>query len=513
MLYRDKQATNEGWILDSRFTRGLARRRRILDALNWAIFPFFVFAAALVVAFYLDDLFIINVWYIRAYFYAFFSAQIWLLAQFYLYVSMRPPRLDYGDRFSDRMDDNALTVIVLCYNEPMNVLERTLRETRRLFSGKIILADDSTINKGAIRSLALKYKVAHYFRGSRRGYKAGAINDSIAHVKTAYVALLDCDAVPTKKFFDIGLSYARRYELVQFPQFYENRGKNTVTRGAYAQQIPFMYRIMPLRSSRNSAFMLGTNLIFKTDAIRKLGGFDEESVTEDLSTSVKFHEEGFSSIYIVRNTVNNSAPESLRSYFIQQKRWSQGTSGVFKKFLTVQERKLSIFRYADYFIGSSWYMYGIVFPLLVLSVFIFSVWGISFIFINPVIYYILYLPFILTSFAIFYITIAETGHGLRDMFYNLSFNAICFPIYMKGLLKGFLGNNRGFVRTPKENEPSRGRYRAIMPQLALLTIVMTSMMVSGVDIVSGIERIPSVFNLIWASFYFALLAPIYIYPY
>lgn len=481
--------------------------------LSWILFPFFVISAGFVIAFYIVDFFVIDVWYLQIYFYAFFAAQIWLLAQFYMYISMKPPKLDLGDRYTDRLPDSRLTVVISCFNEPPDIVERTLRATRENFTGKIMLADDSTHGADVNRKLTLKYRVAHFTRKRRRGYKAGALNDVMRFIRTPYVALLDSDAVPSAQFFHIGLSYARAYEIVQFPQYFGNRGTNTVTKGSYAQQIPFLYRIMPLRSSRNSAFMLGTNLIFRKDAINSLGGFDESSVTEDLSTSVKFHKGGYRSVYISRNTVDNSAPESLKSYFIQQQRWATGTIGVFMGFLRERSRDLHFYRYADYFIGSSWYLYGLVFPLLASSVFIFSVFHVSFIFANQFLYYTLYLPFITLSFGIYYLTIYQTGHGIRDMFYNLSFNAICFPIYAKGVVSGITGRRSAFSRTPKGKQSNSHKYRAIIPQLTLLVILMTSMMVSALDALMNLDRITSIFNLVWAAFYFALLVPVYVYPY
>lgn len=495
-------------------THGYAgNEKKKIDLVKWIMFPFLFFNAAFVIALYIDDVVVIDIWYMRVYFYLFFMAQIWLLAQFYLYISMRPPKLDIGDRFRDPVPDKKVTVLVSCYNEPVEVIEKTLRETRAKFSGKIILIDDSTQGQQKNRIIAMKYRVAHFTRRSRRGFKAGGINDILWYVRTPYVALLDSDAVPKREFFDIGLAYLKRYEIVQFPQYYSNRRKNAVTRGAYAQQIPFMYRIMPLRNSRNSAFMLGTNLLFHKDSILDLGGFDEASVTEDLATSVRFHERGYRSVYITRNTVDNSAPESLRAYFIQQKRWAQGTMHVFKKFATDPERDFSIHRYADYFIGSSWYFYGFIFPFLASSVFFFSVFHISFVFTSDSIYYTLYIPFVLLTFVIYLITLMQTGHGVKEMYYNMSFNSICFPIYAVGVLKGLFGSRFEFVRTPKGINMKGGKLNVIIPQIMLSIIILASIVVSLYDAYIGMQRIPSLINTAWATFYFLLLVPLYIDPF
>lgn len=153
---------------------------------------------------------------------------------------MKPPRLDLGTRYKDCMPDSTLTILVACYDEPPKIVEKTLKPIRSVFTEKIILVDDSTIGIEQNWEIALTYWVAHYQRDHRRGFNAGALNDIMRFVRTPYIALLDSDAIPTKAFFDIGLSYARRYEIVQFLQYYYNRNKNTVSKGSYAQNIPFM---------------------------------------------------------------------------------------------------------------------------------------------------------------------------------------------------------------------------------------------------------------------------------
>ncbi len=489
------------------------KRRSLSDLFKWFMFPFLFFNAAFVLAFYFDDIAVMGVWYLRAYFYLFFIAQIWLLSQFFLYISMKPPEPDHGTRFRDPFPDNALTVMVSCFNEPPEIIEKTIRETRLVFSGRIMLLDDSTEGRKGNNDIAQRYGADHMVRSDRRGYKAGAINDALSYVNTPYVALLDSDAVPKREFFDIGLSYSRAYDIVQFPQYYANREMNSVTRGAYAQQIPFMYRIMPLRSSRNSAFMLGSNLIFKREVVLDLGGFDETSVTEDLATSIKFHKKGYRSIYISKNTVDNLAPESLRAYFVQQKRWAEGNIHVFRSFMTDPGRTFSIHRYADYFVGSSWYLYGLVFPFLASSVFFFSIFHISFVFTTDSVYYTLYMPLILLTFLIYFITLKQTGHGLKDMYYNMSFNSICFPIFASGVLKGMLGRKFVFTRTPKSNMAKAGRLGHIVPHLILCSLLTVSVVVSLFNVVKGIQTIPFLTNAGWGIYYIVLLLPIFRDPY
>lgn len=209
---------------NSRYAR-TAREIRIRTATfwKWALFPFSLVASGLLISLFLDNFFIPSAWYMRVYFYFFFVVQIWMVTQFFLYLNYRKIVYDLGDRFTDPIGDNQVTVIISSYNEPVDILENTIRNVKRYFRGKVVVADDSTENVNELRDMTLRYRVALLRRKNRKGYKAGAINNALKYVRTPYVILLDSDAVPTEDFFTIAKSYAIHYDFVQFPQYYGNK--------------------------------------------------------------------------------------------------------------------------------------------------------------------------------------------------------------------------------------------------------------------------------------------------
>ena len=504
-------------IFQPRFYVKTAHEIRVATAAfwKWALFPFSLVATGLIVSLYLDNLFVPSVWYLKVYFYFFFVTQVWMITQFFLYLNYRKIRYDLGDRFSDPVPDKDVTVIISSFNEPYVILEKTVSAVRQFFTGKIMVADDSTGDVEELFELTKKQRAAFLHRSERIGYKAGTLNNALKYVRTPYVILLDSDAVPSAEFFSISKSYIQHYDFVQFPQYYENRRVSYVSGGAYAQQVPFMFRIMPLRSQRGSAFMLGTNVIFRKDSITKVGGFDEKSITEDLSTSLLMHEAGYKSVYVNRKVVMNSAPETLRAYFTQQERWAKGTLGVFRQISSTGMRKMGFKTYFDYFVGSSWYLYGFAFLFMSMSVFFFALFHAEFLMVPYITYVSLFIPYIILTLLIYYTTILETGHGAKEVFLNMSFNAICFPIYIKALLLSLFRKKILFNRTPKKLEKSTEfrKYSRIAPQLTLLTMLITSVMVCLTDFVRGYYPIESLFNAVWGSFYISLLIPIYLYPY
>ncbi len=482
---------------------------------KWALFPFSLIATSLLAALFIVNAFVPSIWYMKVYFYFFVVTQFWMIVQFFLYLNYRKIEYDLGDRFTDPVPDSDVTVIVSSYNEPEEILEKTLGAIRSNFTGPVILADDSTENVEKISTFVSKYRVTFLHRKDRAGFKAGAINNAMKRAKTPYIVLLDSDAVPSGDFFSISRSYIRHYDFVQFPQYYGNRQASYVAMGAYAQQVPFMFRIMPLRSQRGSAFMLGTNLIFRKKSVEAVGGFDEDSITEDLSTSLKMHEAGCSSVYVNRSVVNNTAPENLRAFFTQQERWAKGTLGVFRQITSTSRRKLGFGVYSDYFIGTSWYIYGFAFLFMSLSVFLFALFQIQFLKVPYLTYVTLFIPYLILTLLIYYTTIQETGHGAKEVFLNMSFNAICFPIYIKSLFLSVFKRKTLFKRTPKKLGESSDlrKYISISPQIALITMLMTSVFVNVTEAIEGFHPIEAVFNALWGVFYIALLIPIYLYPY
>lgn len=69
-------------------------------------------------------------------------------------------------------------------------------------------------------------------------------------------------------------------------------------------------------------FCCGTNVVFRRTALESVGGFPENSVTEDFELSVWFHEAGWRSSYVPEVLASGLGPEDLGSYVTQQHRWS-----------------------------------------------------------------------------------------------------------------------------------------------------------------------------------------------
>ena len=331
-----------------------------------------------------------------------------------------------------------------------------------------------------------------------------------------YIVLLDSDAHPKfdsnpeNNFFDLAARYIEENDLLIFPQFYDKEGGNLV-RAAYAQQVPFMKTIMPKRGDDNTAFMLGTNIMIKKNILESVGGFDDSTVTEDLATTIKMHESHAKSKYINKDVVSNGAPFSIGGYFTQQQRWAYGTYQVFfTMLLRGIGNDLKLKSYVEYIYGNTWYFYGLTFLINALIPF-YSLFLERLIQIPEDLFFILYLPYVFSGIVIFFYSVLRTGHGLKDVFYNMSLNAICFFIYIKALFFIFRRKSLPFEVTPKSgsSEETILRFKKILPILIVIGLLGFSLAIYAVRIITGeTSVVAGLINILWCSLFISLLSPV-----
>jgi cellulose synthase (UDP-forming) len=274
----------------------------------------------------------------------------------------------------------SVSIIVPVYQENINVLGAMVEGFVKLDypAGKLDLyVCDDTVDP-AQRAAASKLcmdkggdRVHYCTRSSRRGFKAGAINDILPRITSKYSIMLDVDHVPLPDMVRtlVSAKLNSQADFLMFPQYFRNEDENTVTVSSSMKQL-VDYRIDRLgRCVTNSAFCVTTNWIVETESLRSLGGLDETTVTEDLATGLIAHSKGFKIDLIDEKLALGLAPNNLESWRRQQYRWSSGTFKVAKTIFPKAWPRLTWHQRMDYTLSISWYLCGIftfflyVFPI------------------------------------------------------------------------------------------------------------------------------------------------------
>ncbi len=372
-----------------------------------------------------------------------------------------------------------LITFVVSFNEDPQMLLKTLISVKNSNSlGETWLLDDSTDQKIAkdLQRICEKLGVRFVHRNTRRGYKAGALNDAMNMIGDAYeyMAVFDSDQMPSSRFFNGLIGYFKnpKVAVVQTPQTYTSVPTNIST-SAFFQQEVFLRKIMRARSG-NSAFILGSGFVARISAIRSIGGFYEASVTEDLATSIILESRGWEIVYV--DTIDiwyGKAPETVSAYLKQQGRWSIGG---FQALPLILNSKLSLSAFLDYFSGwLYWLWVGPVRLFSLLTLILFLDLRLFTIFINPLFFVIFYFPYFIYSMLFYYYTATDglMSYGVKGFFMHQGAELLLMFTVTSSFFAYVFRRNKPFAVTPKG---VAGTYslRQAVPMLSVELIVTAS---------------------------------------
>jgi cellulose synthase (UDP-forming) len=219
----------------------------------------------------------------------------------------------------------AVDVLIPVYDEPRDVVEPTVEAARRMEgAGRVWLCDDG--DRAEMAAIAREHGAGYITREEHGGAKAGNLNHALGVTDAPYVAVLDCDHVPRPGFLTATLGHLQEpgVAFVQTPQYYANAEETPVAAAAAAQQNLFFGPISRGKDGLDAAFCCGTNVVFRREALEEVGGFAEDSLTEDFELSVRMHEKGWRSAYVPEVLACGLGPEDMASYVSQQQRWARG---------------------------------------------------------------------------------------------------------------------------------------------------------------------------------------------
>lgn len=167
----------------------------------------------------------------------------------------------------------------------------------------------------------------HLRRGSRAGYKAGALAYGLQQTSDEFIAIFDADNVPKADFLKRLIPYFAdpAVGLVQARWSFLNRNQSLLCR-AQALYLDAHFFIEQAARSASGLFMNfnGTAGIWRKDAILSSGGWQSQTLTEDLDLSYRAQLNGWTFRFVESVDVPTELPDSVRAFKAQQFRWAKG---------------------------------------------------------------------------------------------------------------------------------------------------------------------------------------------
>ena len=211
-------------------------------------------------------------------------------------------------------------------------------------------SDDETVD--LLSDVVAKYKkqgfqIDHIRRGTRKGYKAGALKHAMQTTDTEFVAIFDADFIPPNWFLKRAIPHFSKSNIgfVQCRWGHVNENYSAITQ-AQALSLDFHFLIEQKAKSNSNLFMNfnGTAGIWRCACIADAGGWHTATLVEDLDLSYRAQMKGWKCVFLPDIVVDAELPVQMNAAKRQQFRWAKGSIQCAIKLLAdiVIKRKVSV---------------------------------------------------------------------------------------------------------------------------------------------------------------------------
>ena len=401
---------------------------------------------------------------------------VYCLSQLHLLYHYKKNHWYKHNDLVDAIDEEDLPFVTIqlpIFNE-MYVVERLIDKIAEFDYPKdkyeIHVLDDSTdetleISRGKVEEYKAKgFNIELLTRTDRKGYKAGALKEGMKKAKGEFIAIFDADFLPKKDFLKATIPYFQdeKVGIVQTRWEHINQDYSIITK---LQALQLNVHFTVEQSGRKAGnFMLqfnGTAGVWRRDCIENAGGWEADTLTEDLDLSYRAQLKGWEIIYLEKFGSPAELPAEMNGLKSQQFRWMKGGAENARKLLPKVWK--SSLNFSQKVQATSHLMSSGVF----LFVFIAGIFSVPLIFAIQSLgfdskYFGVFLISLLCVISVYYV--ANVTAELKQESYGaklLKF-IVLFPIFLSlsmglslhntvAVIQGYLGKKSPFIRTPKFN--------------------------------------------------------------
>jgi cellulose synthase (UDP-forming) len=261
-----------------------------------------------------------------------------------------------------------LDVFIPSYNEPLSVVRYTvwaamnLDYPRELFHVHIL--DDG--RREEFRQFAEKVGCGYITRSDNKHAKAGNINAALSRTHGEYVAIFDCDHVPTRSFLQMVMGWFlkdERLAMLQTPHHFYSPDpfeRNLKQFHKIPNEGELFYGLVQDGNDLwNATFFCGSCAVLRRTALEEIDGIAVETVTEDAHTSLRMQMRGWNTAYINIPQAAGLATESLSSHVGQRVRWARGMIQILRTDFPLTCSGLKLSQRVCYFNAMVHFLYAI----------------------------------------------------------------------------------------------------------------------------------------------------------
>ncbi len=219
----------------------------------------------------------------------------------------------------------SLSIILPTFNEEKTIAKCIRSLLSQNYPGLRVIAVNDGSTDGTekiVKSMQKSRKEIVYIKTGHAG-KAAALNMGLKTVSTKLVGFIDSDTYLSENALRRMVGYLEGDAAGVIATIKPHNADNFIEG---IQKIEYMVTAFTrkLMCFMHSLYFTPAFAIYKTDVLKKLGGFDENNITEDLEIGLRLKDNG----YMIESSLNDYAytdlPETFRDFFRQRLRWYRG---------------------------------------------------------------------------------------------------------------------------------------------------------------------------------------------
>ena len=232
-----------------------------------------------------------------------------------------------------------IDIMIPTYNEPLEVVKLSVLTAVSMDWPpdriRIYVLDDG--RRPEFQAFCSDIGVGYIAREGNESAKAGNLNAALALTDGEFVAVFDCDHIPTRSFLQISMGWflkEPKLAMLQTPHFFFSPDpfeKNLDTFRSVPNEGELFYGLVQDGNDLwNAAFFCGSCAVLRRKPLMEIGGMATETVTEDAHTALKLNRAGYDTAYLAVPQAAGLATESLSRHIGQRIRWARGMAQIFR---------------------------------------------------------------------------------------------------------------------------------------------------------------------------------------
>jgi len=393
-----------------------------------------------------------------------------------LYIKHKKKRADSVEEFTDAFIPY-VTIQLPIYNEKYvidRLIDQVIKIDYPIDKLEIQILDDSNdetleiVKKKVEAVKQLGFNISQFTRNKNTGFKAGALHEGMQVIKGEFIAIFDADFLPENDFLKKTVPYFKKENIgvVQTRWAHLNKNFSLLTQlQAFGLDAHFTIEQSAKNSANHFINFNGTAGVWRKSCIEDAGGWQSDTITEDLDLSYRAQMKGWKFKFLEEVGCPAELPVAMNALKTQQFRWTKGAAETAKKnlrkFITTKGLGVLTKIHGTFHLLNSF---------LFICIFMTSILSIPILYIKQntpelkLLYQIASILIVsLLVLAVYYYVslkrLDKKASGLKFFFQFPLFLSVSMGLSLHNAIavfEGYLGIKSPFVRTPKFNITETG---------------------------------------------------------